>query len=49
MIVINDKDIKGEEYRSLIELAMKKCDKFAFVKRKAIHYLIGFHHIYQKI
>lgn len=34
MIVINDKDIKDDDYRSLIELAMKKCDKFAFVKRR---------------
>lgn len=34
MIVINDKDIKGEDYRSLIELALKKCDTFAFVKRR---------------
>ncbi len=34
MIVINNKDIKGENYRSLIDLAMKKCDKFAFVKRR---------------
>lgn len=34
MIVIEDKDIKGEDYRSLIELALKKCDKFAFVKRR---------------
>lgn len=34
MIVINDKDIKGEDYRLLIELAMKRCDKFAFVKRR---------------
>lgn len=34
MIVINYKDIKGEDYRSLIELASKKCDKFAFVKRR---------------
>lgn len=31
---INDKDIKGEDYRSLIELAMKKCDRFAFVIRR---------------
>lgn len=34
MIVINDRDIKGEDYRLLIELAMKKCNKFAFVKRR---------------
>ncbi|ARJ38286.1 hypothetical protein SporoP8_04980 [Sporosarcina ureae] len=34
MIVISDKDIKGEDYRSLIELALKKCDTFAFVKRR---------------
>lgn len=34
MIVINDKDIKGEDYRSLIELALKKCDTFAFIKRR---------------
>lgn len=31
---INDIDIKGEDYRLLIELAMKKCDKFAFVIRR---------------
>ena len=34
MIEINDKDIKGEDYRSLNELAKKKCDRFAFVKRR---------------
>jgi len=34
VIVINYKDIKGEDYCSLIELASKKCDKFAFVKRR---------------
>ncbi|WP_338452756.1 hypothetical protein R4Z09_13380 [Niallia oryzisoli] len=27
MLVISDKDIKGEDYRSLIELASKKCDR----------------------
>jgi hypothetical protein len=31
---INDKNIIGEDYRLLIELAMKKCDKFAFVIRR---------------
>jgi hypothetical protein len=34
VLVISDKDIKGENYRSLIELASKKCDKFAFVQRR---------------
>ena len=34
MIEIENKDIKGEDYRLLIELAMKKCDTFAFVKRR---------------
>ena len=28
------KDITGDDYRSLIELAFRKCDKFTFVKRK---------------
>ena len=27
-------DITGDDYRSLIELAFHKCDKFAFVKRR---------------
>lgn len=34
MIVIENKDIKGEDYRSLVELALKKCDTFAFVMRR---------------
>jgi len=34
MLEIKFKDITGRNYRSLIELAFKKCDKFAFVKRR---------------
>lgn len=33
-----DKDIKGEDYRLLIEIAYEKCDKFAFVIRKDMMY-----------
>ena len=29
-----DQDVKGEEYRKLIKLAFKKCDKFALVIQK---------------
>ena len=31
-----DKDVIGEDYRSLIELAFKKCDKFALVIQKGL-------------
>ncbi|SES44522.1 hypothetical protein [Psychrobacillus sp. OK032] len=34
MLETYEKDVIGEDYRSLIEIASKKCDKFAFVKRK---------------
>ncbi|MBA2176231.1 stage III sporulation protein AH [Halobacillus locisalis] len=34
MNTIHDIDLKGDDYRSLIELASKKCDRFAFVKRR---------------
>lgn len=34
MKVLKVKDIKDEDYNSLIELAMKQCDKFAFVIRR---------------
>ena len=34
MLETYEKDIIGEDYRSLIELASKKCDKFAFVLRR---------------
>lgn len=34
MLMINNEDLKGDNYRQLIECALKKCDRFAFVKRK---------------
>lgn len=34
MNMINDINIKGDDYRSLIELASRECDTFAFVVRK---------------
>lgn len=34
MNTIHDIDLKGDDYRSLIELASRKCDTFAFVVRK---------------
>lgn len=34
MLETYEKDVTGEDYRLLIELAFKKCDKFALVIRK---------------
>ena len=34
MLETYDQDVIGEDYRSLIELAFKKCDKFALVIQK---------------
>ncbi|MDV2582122.1 stage III sporulation protein AH [Alkalibacillus haloalkaliphilus] len=34
MLEINNQDIKGQDYEALLELALKKCDCFAFVQRK---------------
>ena len=34
MLETYDQDVIGEDYRSLIEMASKKCDKFALVIRK---------------
>jgi hypothetical protein len=34
VLTINSEDIKGEDYRLLIEVAADKCNRFAFVQRR---------------
>lgn len=33
LLTVHDEDLKGEDYRLLIELAAKKCNRFAIVQR----------------
>lgn len=34
LLTIDNEDIKGEDYRLLIEVALDKCNRFAFVQRR---------------
>ncbi len=33
MLTVENEDLKGEDYRLIIELASKKCNRIAFVER----------------